>query len=63
MALTEAQKRAKQNYNEKNREKTRYYSYKATAKSFIRNNATLEDLEEIKVLIEEIKKEKFENEE
>lgn len=61
MALTEAQKRAKEKYNEKNREKTRYYSYKATAKSFIRNNATLEDLEEIKNLIEEIKKEKFEN--
>lgn len=62
MALTEAQKRAKEKYNEKNREKTRYYSYKATAKSFIRNNATLKDLEEIKTLIEEIKKEKFETE-
>lgn len=62
MALTEAQKRAKEKYNEKNKEKTRYYSYKATAKSFIRNNATLEDLEDIENLIKEIKKEKFENE-
>ena len=61
MALTEAQKRAKEKYNEKNREKTRYYSYKATAKSFIRNNATLEDLKELEVLIKEIKEEKFEN--
>ena len=62
MALTEAQKRAKEKYNEKNREKTRYYSYKATAKSFIRNNATLEDLKELEILIKEIKEEKFENE-
>ncbi|MCF2611770.1 hypothetical protein [Fusobacterium perfoetens] len=61
MALTEAQKRAKEKYNEKNREKTRYYSYKATAKSFIRNNATLEDLKELEILIKEIKEEKFEN--
>lgn len=61
MALTEAQKRAKEKYNEKNREKTRYYSYKATAKSFIRNNATLEDLKELEILIKEIKEEKFGN--
>lgn len=61
MALTEAQKRAKQKYNEKNKEKTRYYSYKASAKSFIRNNATLEDLEDIEKLIEDVKKEKFSN--
>lgn len=56
MALTEAQKRAKEKYNEKKPEKKRYYSYKATAKSFIKNHATFKDLEELKSLIEEKEK-------
>ena len=57
MALTEAQKRAKERYNEKNPDKKRYYSYKATAKSFVRNHATLKDLEELKEIIESKEKE------
>lgn len=53
--LTEAQERAMKNYRKSNPEKARYNSYKGTAKTFIRNYATLEDLEEFKKLILERK--------
>ena len=52
MALSEAQERAMRNYRKKNPEKTRYNSYKGTAKTFIRNYATFEDLKELKELIQ-----------
>ena len=57
MALSEAQERAMKNYRKKNPEKTRYNSYKGTAKTFIRNNATLEDLELLQELMETRKEE------
>lgn len=57
MALSEAQERAMRNYRKKNPEKTRYISYKGTAKTFIRNYATLEDLEELKELMKTRKEE------
>ena len=57
MALTEAQKRAKQKYREKNRERTNYLNARTTARSFIRNKATIEDLDELKELITNRKKE------
>ena len=53
MALTEAQKRAKQKYREKNRERTNYLNARTTARSFIRNKAPTEDLEELEKLIKE----------
>ena len=53
MALTEAQKRAKQKYREKNRERTNYLNARTTSRSFIRNKATKEDLQELKELIKE----------
>ena len=53
MALTEAQKRAKQRYREKNRERTNYLNARTTARGFIRNKATKEDLQELKELIKE----------
>lgn len=53
--LTEAQKRAKQKYREKNRERTNYLNARTTSRSFIRNKATLEDLEELEILIKERK--------
>lgn len=56
MALTEAQKRAKQKYREKNKERTNYLNARTTARSFIRNKATKEDLEELEELIKERKK-------
>lgn len=53
MALTEAQKRAKQKYREKNRERTNYLNARTTSRGFIRNKATKEDLQELKELIKE----------
>ena len=44
---TEANKR----WQEKNREKTKYLRNRSTARSFIKNQATLEDIEELKQLM------------
>ncbi|MDO5027447.1 MAG: hypothetical protein Q4E50_06420 [Tissierellia bacterium] len=41
---------------EKNKEHRRYLSARGAARSFIRNRATLEDLEELEGLIEERRK-------
>ena len=57
MSLTEAQKRAKQKYIENNRERTNYINDRSKAKNFILKKATKEDLEELKVLIEEKERE------
>ena len=57
MALTEAQKRANKKWEEKNREYSNYLTQRRSARSFIRNKATKEDLEDLKKLIEERSKE------
>ncbi|MBE6067778.1 MAG: hypothetical protein E7211_08810 [Clostridium lundense] len=44
---------ANQKWENKNKEYASYLKSRSSAKSFIRNKATLEDLEELKVLIEE----------
>ncbi|KNE19023.1 hypothetical protein [Virgibacillus pantothenticus] len=46
---TEANKR----WQEKNRERSRYLRNRSTARSFIRKQATNEDIEELKQLIQE----------
>ncbi|NBJ71362.1 MULTISPECIES: hypothetical protein [Clostridia] len=46
---TEANKR----WQEKNREKARYLRNRSTARSFIRKQATMEDIAELKQLIQE----------
>jgi len=53
--LTDAQVRAKKNWDDKNREHSSYLKSRSSAKSFIRNKATSEDLEEIEKLITERK--------
>ena len=53
MSLTEAQKRAKQKYREKNKERSNYINDKSKAKNFILKKATLEDLKELELLIKE----------
>jgi hypothetical protein len=53
--LTDAQVRAKKNWDDKNREHSSYLKSRSSAKSFIRNKATLEDLEEIDKLTAERK--------
>lgn len=49
----EWQKKADKNWNEKNKEHRRFLSYRGNARSFIRQYARMEDLEELKQLIEE----------
>lgn len=51
-AQTEANKR----WQEKNKERNRYLVTRSTARGFIRNRATMEDLEELKKLIDERRK-------
>ena len=54
--ISDAQKRATEGYRMLNREKTRIDGYKRTARSFIRNHATEEDLKEVESLIQERRK-------
>ena len=56
MSLTEAQKRAKAKYREKNKDRENYIGARSAARSFILKKATKEDLEELKELIEEREK-------
>lgn len=48
---TEAQIRAQKNWDAKNREHSNYLKTRSTTKSFIRNRATREDLEDLLQLI------------
>ena len=57
---SKAQKEAIKAYRKRNPEKTRYYSYRSTTRTFIRNYSTLEDLEELEKIISERRK-KLEN--
>ncbi len=50
---SEAQTKANKKWDENNREYSSYLKSRSSAKSFIRNKATLEDLEEIEKLITE----------
>lgn len=48
---SESQTRANKNWDAKNREYSSYLRSRSSARSFIRNKATLEDLEELEQLI------------
>ena len=52
-AQTEANKR----WQEQNRERARYLRNRSTSRSFVKNQATKEDLEELEQLISERRKE------
>ena len=56
MALSEAKKRANEKWNQNNKERKNYLQDRSKAKSFIKNKATLEDLEELEILIKEKEK-------
>lgn len=47
------QTEANKKWQEKNREKARYLRNRSTARSFIRKDATEEDLQELEILIAE----------
>lgn len=53
---SEAQTKANKNWAEKNREYSSYLRSRSSARSFINNKATLEDLEELENLIAERRK-------
>ncbi|WP_375709081.1 hypothetical protein PJ261_05605 [Streptococcus dysgalactiae] len=53
MEKISAQIKATKKWNEKNRERRNYMSKRSAARSFIRNQATKEDLEELKNIIRE----------
>lgn len=55
---SEAQKNAVKRYREKNKEKTRIDNYRRTSRLFIKNHASIEDIEELESLISE-RKNKF----
>ncbi|MDU5111404.1 MAG: hypothetical protein E6248_13240 [Clostridium sp.] len=54
---SEAQRNADKRWREKNREYANYLRNRASARCFIRNKATLEDLKELEKLIKEKSKE------
>lgn len=46
------QTEANKKWQEKNREKARYLRNRSTARNFIKKQATLEDIEELKMLLD-----------
>ena len=52
-----AQTEANKKWQEKNKERAKYLSDRSRTRSFIRNKATIEDLDELKELITNRKKE------
>ncbi|MCI1553524.1 MAG: hypothetical protein LKH74_06305 [Levilactobacillus sp.] len=52
-AYTEARAKANKEWNEKNKDRMRYLSARSSARSFIRNKATQEDLQELRELIKQ----------
>ena len=53
---SKSQKKATSNWNKKNKEHRSYLTSRSMARGFIKNKATLEDLEELSQLIEEKRK-------
>lgn len=51
--VTESQKRARDKWDDENKERKKYISHRARARSFIRDHATAEDLDELEALIQE----------
>lgn len=54
--VSDSQRKAQKKYDENNREKRTYLSQRSTSRGFIRNKATMEDLEELEKIITERKK-------
>jgi len=57
MPVSEAQRKAIKKWNAKNKEKRNYFTRRSTARGFIKNNATEEDLNELSSLIKERREE------
>ncbi|MGN1029303.1 MAG: hypothetical protein ACI4P7_04370 [Bacilli bacterium] len=61
MKYTEAQKNADKKWRENNKEHASYLRSRSSARSFIRNKATSEDLKELEELIKNRKEELLNN--
>lgn len=57
IAMTNAQTKATKKWNKNNREHRNYLSKRSSARSFIRNHATMNDLNELEEIIKEKKEE------
>lgn len=55
--LSEAKIKANKKWDDKNKQRTTYLKSRSSAKSFIKNKSTLEDLKELRELINEREKE------
>lgn len=55
MPVSESQQKANQKWAENNKERRSYLSSRSSARSFIRNKATIEDLADLTQLIQERK--------
>jgi len=55
--VSEAQKRASRNWELKNRSRRQYINQRSTARNFIKKEATKEDIDELKDLLTNRKKE------
>lgn len=53
MTVSDSQKRANKKWDEANKERKAYINKRSTTRSFIKNLAMFEDLEELKILIKE----------
>ncbi|MBM6753869.1 MULTISPECIES: hypothetical protein [Lactobacillaceae] len=51
--VSNAQKRAKKKWDDKNKDKNRIYRYRSYARKFIRDLATDDDLKELRKMIDE----------
>ena len=56
IVMKNAQTEANKKWQEQNREKARYLRNRSTARSFIKKQATLEDIKELEELISERRK-------
>lgn len=51
--VSESQKRASRKWEENNKDKKRYINHRARARSFVRDVATMEDLDEFEQIMKE----------
>lgn len=58
---SKAQLKAVKTWEDKNKDKVNYTKSKSACKSFIKNKATIEDIEDIEELIREVKASKYNN--
>jgi len=57
MAISEARKKANKKWNNKNKERMKYLRYRSYTKTFINQLSTVDDLDELSVLIDKRRKE------